>query len=74
MSSVFNDQANEVNNIKLTNLDSVSGNRNPKSDNEVSNKKSADDSKGEGRIVRFNQTQGNYLQVSVGNDTYNSTK
>ena len=38
LSSVFNDQDNEYDNIKLTNLDSVTINRNPSSDNELSNK------------------------------------
>ena len=39
LSSVFNDQDNEFDNNKLTNLDSVTVNRNPISDNELSNKK-----------------------------------
>ena len=46
-------------------------NRDPRSGNEVTNKKYIDDSIGEGTIVRFNQTLQNYLKVSVGNDTYN---
>ena len=74
LTSVFNDQDNEFDNNKLTNLDSVSVNRNPTSDNEVSNKKFVDDSIGEGTIVRFNQTLENYFKVSVGNDTYNLTE
>ena len=74
LSSVFNDQDNEFDNNKLTNLDSVTINRNPISDNEVSNKNFVDDSIGEGTIVRFNQTLENYLKVSVGNDTYNLGK
>ena len=60
--------------IKLTTLDSVTINRNPSSDNEVSNKIYVDDSINEGTIVRFNQTLTNYLKVSDGNDTYNLTK
>ena len=74
LSSVINDQDNEFDNNKLTNLDSVTVNRNPSSDNEVSNKKYVDDSIGEGKWLRFNQTPENYLKVSVGNDTYNLTK
>ena len=74
LSSVFNDQDNEFDNNKLTNLDSVTVNRNPNSDDELSNKKYVDDSIGEGTILRFNQTLENYLKVSVANDTYNLTK
>ena len=66
--------SNEFDNSKPTNLDSVTVNRDLSSDNEPSNKKHVDDSIGEGTIVRFNQTIENYLQVSVGNDTYIITK
>ena len=74
LSSVFKDQDNEFDSNKLNNLDSVTVNRNPSSDNEVSNKKYVDDSIGEGTIVGFNQTLEIYLKVYVGNDTYNLTK
>ena len=74
LSSVFIDQDNEFDNNKLTNLDSVTVNRNPSSNNELSNKKYVDDSIREGTLLRFNQTLENYPKVSVGNDTYNSTK
>ena len=74
LSSVFNDQDNEFDNNKLTNLDSITVNRDPNLDYELSNKKHVDDSIAEGTIVRFNQTLENYLKVSVGNDTYNLTK
>ena len=74
LSSVFNDQDNEFDNNKLTNLDSITINRDPNLDNELSNKKYVDDSIREGTILRFNQTLENYLKVSVGNDTYNLTK
>ena len=74
VSSVFNDQDNEFDNNKLTNLDSVTVNRDPNLDNELSNKKYVDDSIGEGTLLRFNQTLENYLKASVGNDTYNLTK
>ena len=72
--SVFNDQDNEFDKNKITDLDSVTVNRNPISDNEVSIKIYVDDSIGEGTLLRFNQTLQNYLKVSVGNDTYNFTK
>ena len=71
---MFNDQDNEFHNNKLTNLDSITVNRNPNLDNELANKKYTDDSIGEGTIVRFNQTLENYLKVSVGNETSNLTK
>ena len=73
LSSVFNDQDNEFDNNKLTNLDSITVNRDPSSDNKLANKYYIDDSIGEGTIVRFNQTPQNYLKLSVGNDTYNPT-
>ena len=38
LSSVFNDQDNEFDNNKLTNLDSTTVNRNPSLDNELANK------------------------------------
>ena len=56
LSSVFNDQDNEFDNNKLTNLGSVTVNRNPNQDYELSNKNNVDDSIGEGTLVRFNQT------------------
>ena len=71
---VKNNQDNDLNDKKLTNLDSISVNRKPSSDNELSNKKYVDDSIEEGTLLRFNQTLQNYLKVSVGNDTYNLTK
>ena len=74
LSSVYIDQDNEFDRKNLNNLCSVTVNRNPSSDNEVSFKKYVDYSIGEGTIVRFNQTLENYLKVSVGIDTYNLTK
>ena len=73
LSYVFNDQDNEFDNIKLTNLDSITVSRDPSYDNELANKKNIDDSI-EGTVVRFNQTLENYLRVSVGNDRYNLTE
>ena len=73
LSSVFNDQNNEFDNNNVTNLDTVTVNRNPNSDKELSDKNYVDDSIGEGTLLRLNQTLENYLS-SVGNDTYSSTK
>ena len=74
LSSLFIDQDIEFDNIKLTNLYSVSLYRNPNLDEEFGNKKYPDDELGKNTILRFNQTLQNYLKVSVGNDTYNLTK
>ena len=74
LSSVFNDQDNEFNNNKLPYFYSVTLNRNPSSNKEVSNKKYVDDSIGECTIAKFNQTLENGLKVFVGNDTHNLTK
>ena len=71
---VKNNQDNDFNDKKITNLDSVQVNRNPSSDKELANKKYIDDSIGEGTLLRFNQTLQNYLKVSVRNDVYNLTK
>ena len=65
---------NDLKDKKLTNLDSITVNRNPISDNEVSNKRYVDDSLGEITLLKFYQTLTNYLKVSVGDDTYNLTK
>ena len=71
---MFNDEDTEFDINKLTNLDSITIIRNPGADNEVSNKKYVDDSIGEVTIVKFNQTLGKRLELSVGNDIYNLTK
>ena len=71
---VKNNQDNDLNDIKLTNLDSITINRNPILDNEASNKLYIDIELNKNTIVRFNQTLQNNLKVSVGNDTYNLTK
>ena len=71
---VKNNQYNDLNDKKLTNLDSITINRNPSSDNEVSNKKYNYDELDKNTIVRFNQTLQNYLKVSMGNDIYNLIK
>ena len=71
---VKNNQDNDLNDNKLSNLDSTKINRKPTSDNEVSNKKYVDDELDKNTIVRFNQTLENYLRVSVGRDICNLTK
>ena len=58
-----NNQDNELNDKKLTNLGSITINRNPTSDNEVSNKKYNDDELDKNTIVRFNQTLENYIKI-----------
>ena len=70
---VKNNQDNDFNDNKLTNIDSITVNRNPSSDNEVANKKYFNDELDKNTIVRFNATLQNYLKTSVGNDTYNLT-
>ena len=69
-----NNQDNDLNDKKLTNLDSITVNKNPSSDNEVSNKIYIDDESDKNTVPRFSQTLENYSKVSVGNDTYNLTK
>ena len=71
---VKNNQDNDLNGNKLTNLDSVTVNRIPTSNNELVNKKYIDNELDKNTIVRFNQSLQNYLKVSIGNDTYNLTK
>ena len=71
---VKNNQDNNLNDNKLTNIDSIKVNRNPSLDNELANKKYIDDELDKNTVLRFNQTLQNYLKVSVGNDTYNLTK
>ena len=71
---VKNNQDNDFNDNKLTNIHSIQVNRNPSLDNEVTNKKYVDDLIGESTLLRFNQTLTNYLKISIGNDTYNLTK
>ena len=71
---VKNSQDNDLNDNKITNLDSISVNREPNSDNELANKKYNDDELDKNTILRFNQTLEKYLKVSVGNDVYILTK
>ena len=72
--SVYNDQDNDFDIIKLTNLDSITVNRDPSCDNELANKIYVDDSIVQGNVLSLYQTLQNYLKVSVGYDTYDLTK
>ena len=71
---VKNNQDSDLNDNKLTNLDSITVNRNLTSDNEVANKKYIDDELNKNTIVTFQATLQNYLKVTVGNNTYSLTK
>ena len=71
---VKNNQDNDLNDNKLLNIDSITVNRKPSSDNELASKKYIDDELDKNTVLRFNQTLQNYLKVSLGNDTYNLTK
>ena len=71
---VKNNRDNDFNDNNLTNRDSVTVNREPISDNDLSNRKYIDDELNKNTILRSNQTLENYFQVSVGNDTYSLTK
>ena len=74
MSIGLNGQDIEFDDSKLTNLYSITVNRNSSSDIELANKKYVDDSILEGRLVRFNQRPEDYFKVSVGNDNYKLVK
>ena len=54
--SVYNDQDNEFDKKKLTNLDSITVIRNPSLYKELANKNYVDDSIGERNVLSFNQT------------------
>ena len=71
---VKNNQDNDLNDNKLTNINSITINTNPTDDNHVSNKKYIDNELDRNTIVRFNQTLQNYLEVSNENDTFSLTK
>ena len=73
LSTVFNYQDKESDKSNLTNLDSITVNRNPTSVTEFSIKKYVEDEIIKNTILRFNQSQQNYLKVTVGNTGYNLT-
>ena len=70
---VKNNQDNDFNDIKLTNVDSITVNRNTTSDSQITNKNYIDDELDKNTTLRCNQTLEKYLKVSVGNDTCNLT-
>ena len=71
---VKNNQDNNFNGNKLSNINSITINNNPTDNNHVSNKKYLDDELEKNTILKFNPTLQNYLRVSVGSDIYNLTK
>ena len=71
---VKNNQDNDLNDNKLTNINSIVVNRSPTLENELANKKYIDDELDKNTILRFSQTLSSYLKVFVGNDSYNLTK
>ena len=56
MSTVFNDQDNEFEKSRLTNLKSITVNGNPTTDNEITNKKYHDNSLEVGTILKFRKS------------------
>ena len=70
---VKNNQDNDLNDNKLTNIKSITFNNNQIDDNHVSNKKYIDDELDKNTLKRSNHTLQNYPKVSVGNDSYNLT-
>ena len=65
---------NDFKDKKLTNIKSVSVNRNPSPDDEIVDKKYVDDSIGENTIFRFIQTIDNSLKASAWSVKNNPTK
>ena len=55
LSSIFNGQDNEFHKNNITNLDSITVNRNPNLDNELANKKYIDDELDKNTVLRFIQ-------------------
>ena len=58
----------------LTTLQKLTVNRNPTSDEEVSNQNHIDNELNKNTFSRFSHSLQNYLKISVGNDVYNLTK
>ena len=71
---VKNNQGKDLNENKLTILDSVSVNKNPNLENELANKKQINDELDKNTVLRFIQTLEKDLKVSVGKDTNKLTK
>ena len=69
---VKNNQDNDFNDKKLTNINSITINNNPSNNNHVSNKKYIDDELDKNTIVRLNDDSNDrYLQVHIYNTAYN---
>ena len=69
---VQNNQDNNFNDNKLTNIKSISINNNPTNDIHVTNKKYIDDELDKDTIVRLNDDSNDkYLEVNIKNSTYN---
>ena len=69
---VKNNQDNDLNDNKLTNINSITINNNPSDDNHVSNKKYIVDELDKITIVRLNDDSNDrYLQVHINNTAYN---
>ena len=69
---VKNNQNNDFNDNKLTNVSSITINNNPTDNNHVSNKKYTDDQLDKDTLVRLNDNSNDrYLKVNINNSTYN---
>ena len=69
---VKNNQDNNFNDNKLTNINSITINNNPSDANHVSNKKYIDEELDKNTIVRLNDDSNDrYLQVHINNTAYN---
>ena len=66
---VENNQDNNFNDIKLTNLDTITVDREPTSEYQLSTKKYIDDELNKNTSLKFSETLENNFKVSVGNDT-----
>ena len=71
---VKNKPVKNLNDNKITNLDSVIVNKNPILDNELANRKHVDDEICKDTIVRFNQTLQSYIKVTVNGIVFNLRK
>ena len=68
---VRNNQDNDLNDKKLTNINSITINNNPIDDNHVSNKKYVDEELDKNTIIRLNDVSNDrYLQVHINNTAY----
>ena len=74
MSLVINDRDYEFDYNKLINLDILTVNQNPTSDNELSNRKNVDYELNKNTFHRLFQTLQNFFKVIVGNIVYKLTK